>query len=386
MGEDQAVSERESAKCKEIHQRPRLKMVVVGPQPPGCASLGISIKDIELMNELGVDAYRFSISWSRILPTGKRSGGISKEGIKYYNDLIDQLILNGKTPFVTLYHVDRPHALEEEYGGFLDSRMVDDFKDFCDVCFENFGGKVKHWTTLNEPYTYCYQCYTVGNMAPGRCSYWQKLDCLDGDSATEPYVVGHNLLLAHSAAVELYNTKYKQTQKGQIGITLDSIWCVPYSNKDYDKKAALREIDFKLGWFLEPLTSGNYPKIMQQLVGDRLPKFSEEQSKKLKGSYDFIGINYYTSQFAKHMHATIDAPPSNVTDSRTASGMYVYPRGLRELLRHIKQNYNDPIIYVTENGMADYEDLSLPIDEAAMDIRRIDYYYRHLHHLLSAIK
>ncbi|KAI4346078.1 hypothetical protein L6164_013160 [Bauhinia variegata] len=168
-----------------------------------CNSYNLYMDDVELLTDMGFDAYRFSISWSRILPTGKLKDGINEEGVNYYNDLLDALIANGKTPFVTL---DLPQPLEEEYGGFLDSRMVDDFKDFCDVCFEKFGDKVKYWMTLNEPYNYVDLCYSQGLMAPARCSCWQNLKCLGGDSSTEPYIVGHHLLLAHSAAVDLYNT------------------------------------------------------------------------------------------------------------------------------------------------------------------------------------
>ncbi|KAI4346083.1 hypothetical protein L6164_013165 [Bauhinia variegata] len=266
--------------------------------------------DVELSTDMGFDADRFSISWSRIQPTGKLKDGINQEGVNYYNDLLYALIANGKTPFVTLYHVDRPQPLAEEYGGFLDSRMVDDFKDFCDVCFEKFGDKVTYWMTLNEPYTYVDLCYSQGLMAPARCSCWQNLKCLGGDSSTEPYIVGHHLLLAHSAAVDLYNTKYKAKQNGQIGIALNSPWFVPMSDSEKDKKAASRAMDFMVGWFEEPLVTGQYPESMQELVGDRLPKFAGEESKKLKGSYDFIGINYYMSQFAGDMaDAEITTPP-----------------------------------------------------------------------------
>ncbi|KAI4346082.1 hypothetical protein L6164_013164 [Bauhinia variegata] len=163
-------------------------------------------------------------------------------------------------------------------------------------------------------------------------------------------------------------------------------------------------MDFMLGWFQEPLVTGQYPESMQELVGARLPKFTEEESKKLKGSYDFIGINYYMSQYVCDMpEAVITTPPCKLTDARveysninnctgvtigddTASGMYCRPSGLQNLLNYMKKKYNDPAIYITENGMADYNYPSLATDEACMDIRRVDYYFRHLHHVLSAIE
>ncbi|KAI4346206.1 hypothetical protein L6164_013278 [Bauhinia variegata] len=367
-----------------------------------CDSCRLYMDDIRLMKEMNADAYRFSISWSRILPTGKKSGGISQEGINYYNDVIDGLIANNIKPYVTLLHVDRPQSLEEEYKGFLSPKMIDDFKDFAEICFDKFGDRVKNWITLNEPRIYAAFGYSNGLMAPGRCSSWQQdCGCIAGDSGTEPYTVGHNLLLAHAAVVDLYRKNYQAKQDGKIGISLDSTWFVPISEKEKDQKAAERAMDFHLGWFLEPLKSGDYPDTMKELVGSRLPKFDDsEWAKSLKGSYDFIGLNYYTSQFASDV-SEVTSPCSYVTDHHckldymrgdtpiglaSASGMYVYPKGLRDLLCYVKKNYNDPEIYITENGYADYDDPFVPIEEACMDINRIDYLYKHLYHLHSAIE
>ncbi|KAI4297264.1 hypothetical protein L6164_037158 [Bauhinia variegata] len=235
-----------------------------------CDSYNLYMQDIDVMNEMGLDAYRFSISWSRIFPTGKLSDGVNPEGIKYYNDLIDALFKNGKTPFVTLLHVDRPQPLEDEYRGFLDTRMIDDFKDFVDVCFKNFGDRVKHWITFYEAYTYAYLGYALGMMAPARCSGWQGLNCVGGDSAKEPYIVGHNLL-AHAAAVDLYNTQCRPTQNGIIGQSLSTTWYVPYSDREEDQDAASRVMDFYKGWFMEPLKTGDYPKSMRKLTASGIP-------------------------------------------------------------------------------------------------------------------
>ncbi|KAM1394717.1 hypothetical protein PS2_030283 [Malus domestica] len=148
-------------------------------------------EDVGIMKDMELDAYRFSISWSRLLPNGTLSGGVNRKGIDYYNNLIDELLRNGLKPFVTLFHGDVPQALEDEYGGFLSPRIV-------------------------------YMGYAVGTQVPGRCSSWQNLNCTGGDSAIEPYLVAHHLLLAHGAAVELYKNRYQATQKGLIGITLVS--------------------------------------------------------------------------------------------------------------------------------------------------------------------
>ncbi|KAJ1424428.1 Glycoside hydrolase family 1 [Sesbania bispinosa] len=339
------------------------------------------------MKYMNLDAYRFSISWSRILPKGRLSGGINQEGIRYYNNLIDELIANGLQLFVTLFHWDLPQALEDEYGGFLSPRIVNDFRDYAELCFKEFGDRVKHWITLNEPSTFSTGGYVIGMFPPGRCSNWQNLNCTDGDSGTEPYIVSHHLLLAHAAAVQVYKTKYQVplllksqniSQKGWIGITLHSYW------------------------FMGPLTTGDYPQSMRSLVGQRLPKFSKEQARQLKGSFDFIGLNYYTSRYASNAPNLSKAIPCYITDSlanvtterkgipigpKAASDwFYVYPRGFEKLLLYIKEKYNNPLIYITENGIDEFNDPTLSLDEALVDNYRIDYYYHHLSHLQSAIR
>ncbi|KAB2604076.1 beta-glucosidase 12-like [Pyrus ussuriensis x Pyrus communis] len=205
-------------------------------------------EDVRIMMNMGLDAYRFSISWPRLLPNGKLSGGVNKEGIKYYNNLINELINNGLKPFVTLFHWDLPQALHDEYGGFLSPKIVNHFRNYVELCYKEFGDRVKHWITINEPWSYSYGGYTRGFLAPGRCSAWQQLNCTGGNSATEPYLVAHNLLLAHAAAVKLYKNKYQISQEGTIGITLVSNWFIPISEANQHKNAALRFLDFMFGW------------------------------------------------------------------------------------------------------------------------------------------
>ncbi|XVF19215.1 hypothetical protein REPUB_Repub11eG0090400 [Reevesia pubescens] len=354
------------------------------------------------MKEMGLDAYRFSISWSRVLPNGKLSGGVSKEGIRYYNNLINELLANGIQPFATLFHWDLPQALEDEYGGFLSPRIVDDFRDYAEVCFKEFGNRVKHWITLNEPWTYSNAGYAAGFFAPGRCSDWLKFNCTGGDSATEPYLVTHNQLIAHAAVVKVYRQKYQAIQKGIIGITLVSHWFIPFSNATHHKNAALRAIDFMFGWYMDPITFGNYPHSMRSLVGNRLPEFNKDQSEMVKGSFDFLGLNYYTANYASYAPKLNVRKPTYYTDSRTnlsterngipigektgSDWIYVYPRGFRDLLLYIKEKYNNPLIYITENGVGEVNNATLPLKEALNDKMRIDYYYRHLFFLQNAMK
>ncbi|RYR70157.1 hypothetical protein Ahy_A03g016668 [Arachis hypogaea] len=154
-------------------------------------------EDIKIMKDMNTDAYRFSISWARILPRMQ--------------------------PFVTLFHWDLPQALQDEYKGFNSPNISKDFEEYADICFKNFGERVKHWITLNEPWTYSMRM-------------------------EQPYMSSHYQLLAHAAAVKLYKTKYQASQKGLIGITLNSNWFIPFSNKTIDEEAAQRALDFQFGW------------------------------------------------------------------------------------------------------------------------------------------
>ncbi|CAJ1938969.1 unnamed protein product, partial [Sphenostylis stenocarpa] len=180
-----------------------------------------------------------------------------------------------------------------------------------------------HWITLNEPWSYSRGGYAIGIYAPGRCSEWLNLNCTGGDSGTEPYLASHYQLLAHAASVQVYKKKYQKSQKGIIGITLVCFWYTPYSNHKVDKDAANRALDFMYGWFMEPLTSGKYPESMISLVGERLPKFSEEEARLVTGSYDFIGLNYYTTAYAANAPKTrpnYDSD-SNVKTSYSRNGI-----------------------------------------------------------------
>ncbi|OVA06648.1 Glycoside hydrolase [Macleaya cordata] len=353
------------------------------------------------MKEMGLDGYRFSISWSRLLPNGKLSGGVNKQGIIYYNNLINELLSNGVQPFVTLFHWDLPQALDDEYGGFLSPHIVDDFKDYAELCYREFGDRVKHWITLNEPWTYTNVGYALGQFPPARCSK-SVGNCSAGNSGTEPYLVSHYQLLAHAAAVRVYKDKYQAYQKGKIGITLVCHWMVPFSKAKSNQDAAQRAIDFMLGWFMDPLIYGDYPPTMRSIVADRLPKFSEDQYKLIKGSFDFIGLNYYTANYAAHAPLGNNVNPSYTTDAQAkltterngvpigpkaaSNWLYVYPQGIRNLLVYTKKKYNNPVIYITENGISELNNANLTLEEALKDDMRVKYYDRHLFYIQRAIK
>ncbi|KAJ6938041.1 beta-glucosidase 12-like [Populus alba x Populus x berolinensis] len=237
---------------------------------------------------------------------GRLSAGVNEEGINiFYNDLIDDLLKNGLQPYVTLFHWDTPQALEDKYGGFLSPNIVNDFRDFVDLCFQKFGDRVKKWITLNEPWMFSVQGYDMGTMAP----------------------------------VKLYKEKYQSCQGGQIGITLVSHWFEPYSNSEADQNATKRSLDFMLGWFMDPLTNGDYPRNMHDFVGGRLPEFTAEESKMLKGSYDFIGINYYTTYYAQN----IDANYQSVGFMSDARASWTGVDDVNSNASSLKEALNDPI-------------------------------------------
>ncbi|GMH27270.1 hypothetical protein Nepgr_029113 [Nepenthes gracilis] len=358
--------------------------------------------DVKLVKDMGVDAFRFSISWPRILPRGRISGGVNPLGIKFYNDLINELLANGITPFVTLFHWDLPNALEEEYCGFLSPLIVKDFRDYADLCFKEFGDRVKFWMTVNEPELVSSFGYDGGIFAPGRCSIYVG-NCSAGDSGTEPYIVAHHKLLAHAATVEIYRKKYKATQNGVIGVSLASDWVMPIDHQPANRLAASRALDFTLGWILDPVMYGRYPKSMQAIVGDRLPQFSEKESHMLRNSVDYVGLQYYTTKFATDtgvsdsnelryttdMHADLSNYDQNgnpVGEPTPLSWLFIYPAGLRDLMLYIKERYNNPLIFITENGMADGNDKSISLEEALNDTQRIRYHEGHLSYILQAIE
>ncbi|EOA26977.1 hypothetical protein CARUB_v10023074mg [Capsella rubella] len=359
--------------------------------------------DIKLMKEINMDSFRFSISWSRIIPTGKLKDGVNKEGVQFYKDLIDELLANDIQPSMTLYHWDHPQSLDDEYGGFLSPKIVEDFRDFARVCFEELGDKVKMWTTINEPYIMAIAGYDNGNKAPGRCSSWVNEISQAGDSSTEPYIVSHNTLLAHATAVDEFRKCKKISHDSKIGIVLAPIWHEPYnSDSDDDKDAVERALAFEIGWHLDPLIYGDYPETVKKYAGDKLPLFTTEQSQLLKGSTDFVGINYYTARFATLLDDIDPEKPRCKTDNLVerkladhsghiigngvGSGLILsYPEGLRKVLNYVKDKYNNIPVYIKENGIHETDDGTRPREEILNDTFRIDYFKAHFEALHNAI-
>ncbi|GMI78863.1 beta glucosidase 42 [Hibiscus trionum] len=348
-------------------------------------------EDVDLIHKLGFDGYRFSISWSRIFPDGLGTK-VNDEGIAFYNNLINALIEKGIRPFATLYHWDLPLHLQESIGGWLDKQIVNYFAIYADTCFAHFGDRVKNWITVNEPLQTAVNGYDAGIFAPGR---------REGSSA-EPYLVAHHQILAHATAVSIYRSKYKDKQGGQIGLVLDCEWAEANSDKIEDKSAAARRLDFQLGWYLCPLYYGDYPTVMLEKLGDRLPKFSQEEKKLLFNALDFLGLNHYTSKFISHATSSSEEcyyykaqemeriveweGGEKIGEQAASEWLFVVPWGLRKLLNYIAQTYNNPPIYITENGMDQEEDNSLPLSDILDDKLRVRYFKGYLAAVAHAIK
>ncbi|XP_073220204.1 beta-glucosidase 18-like [Cicer arietinum] len=253
--------------------------------------------DIKLMSSLGINVYRFSISWTRILPRGIY-GNINPSGVMFYNNIIDNLLLRGIEPFVTIHHHDLPQELEDRYGGWLSPLIQRDFVHFAEICFKSFGDRVKYWITINEPTLVADNAFIKGIYSSGHCSL-PFGNCYTGNSDVEPLLVMHNMLLSHAKAVELYRNHYQAKQGGTIGIVAHTFMYEPLREEECDRQAANRALAFVIGWLLDPLVFGEYPVEMRSILGHQLPKFSLKEKSLLRGSLDFIGINNYGALYAK---------------------------------------------------------------------------------------
>ncbi|RPD65700.1 beta-glucosidase 1A [Lentinus tigrinus ALCF2SS1-6] len=339
-------------------------------------------ENVALLKQYGVNAYRFSFSWSRIIPLGGRNDPVNEAGIKHYRALIEELVSNGITPFVTLYHWDLPQGLQDRYGGWLNKEeIVQDYVHYAKLCFTRYGDLVKNWITHNEPWCVSVLGHATGVFAPGH------------KGNKEHWIVGHNLILAHAYAVKLYRDEFKASQGGRIGITLDLHWQEPWDDSPANVKAAQRGIDFKLGRFADPIYKGYYPETIKSIVGDRLPEFTKEELVVVKGSSDFFGLNTYTTQLVKeggdseiqgNVKYTFTRPDGTQLGTQAhVPWLQTYAPGFRSLLNYLWKTYNMPI-YVTENGFPVKDEHILPLEQVVHDTDRIEYYDRYLNALLQA--
>ncbi|NP_001087678.1 glucosidase, beta, acid 3 (gene/pseudogene) [Xenopus laevis] len=325
-----------------------------------CGSYTLWEEDLKCIKQLGLTHYRFSLSWSRLLPDGT-TGFINQKGIEYYNKVINSLLENNISPVVTLYHFDMPQAVED-LGGWRSEKTVDIFEKYAQFCYETFGDRVKLWITINEPYIVARFAYEEGILAPAKKH--------PGYGA---YEAGHNMLRAHAKAWHNYNTNFKKQQNGAVSIALCSDWAEPFNpSSAADKEATNRYLAFYLDWFAKPVfIDGDYPVSMKLKISEnskkeglktsRLPELTEEEKALIKGTADFFCLNYYTSRKIKHCTVASE-DPSFICDLSleeikdpdwpqcAPEWLAVVPWGLRKLLKYIKKTFNNPVIYITENG------------------------------------
>nr|XP_036216003.1 myrosinase 1-like [Bactrocera oleae] len=344
-------------------------------------------QDLAALKKLKVNFYRFSFSWPRLLPNADTTV-INQKGIDYYNMMIDKLLANNIEPMVTMFHCDLPEALNK-FGGFTNDIIIKYFRYYAKFLYETFGDRVKKWITFNEPFDYC-------NLGYGK-SYFPPLVHSPG---VADYLCMDNTLRAHAAAYRAYRANYFQKQGGKIGITISSRFYYA-QHRSYDEDVVERAMQYSLGWLANPIfgKTGNYPQLVlddirnnslsEGLSWSRLSPFNELWSKVIRGAGDFLGLNYYTSRYAALAKTPAGEIPSWEYDSQlqyfvdekwqqgNSNGLYCVPQGLEDILKWIRDRYDNVEVFITENGWSDYGQLE--------DTDRVDYLQAHLQAVLNAI-
>ena len=293
-------------------------------------------EDVELMKEMGLQTYRFSLSWPRILPDG--IGRINQKGVEFYNNLIDKLISANIEPIITLYHWDYPKALADR-GGWFERPSVDWFVEYAEVCFKAFGDRVKQWITFNEPWVDAFAfMYMVGQPTV--------------EGMTRAVQRSHYYLLAHARTVEMFRNL---DMGGEVGITLNLSPVYPATDSEDDRSAAKRYDGFLSRWFLDPAFKGVYPEDMlayyEQKLGELDIQAQDMDLIKANPS-DFLGVNYYSRSIiqASDREPVLELKTVEQRDETWATNGEVFPQGLFDLLVRLDRDYDHPKIYITENG------------------------------------
>lgn len=326
-------------------------------------------EDIGLMKEIGLQAYRFSVSWGRILPEGR--GQVNSAGIDFYNRLVDGLLEKGIEPYLTLYHWDMPQVLQDQ-GGWPARSTAEAFVEYADLVSRNLGDRVKNWMTLNEPFVSALIGYLEGRHAPGH----QDVD--------EMLAASHHLLLAHGLSVPVIRAN---SSNSEVGIVLNLNQMHPASKSPADRAAAWLDDGIVNRWYLDPLEGRGYPLDIVKHFGKSLDFVFESDLDSIAAPLDFLGVNYYTRRISRSQEIPEEEnEPREVypNPDPTEMGWEVYPPGLLEILARINFDYNFPKLYVTENGAA-YDD-SVGEDGHVNDPLRVRYLQSHFKSVSKAIK
>jgi beta-galactosidase len=328
-------------------------------------------EDLDLMADLGVSVYRFSIAWPRVMPSGK--GPLNEEGVDFYSRLVDGLLERGIMPFPTLYHWDLPQALEDE-GGWVNRDTTQRFAEYAAAMFERLGDRVDHWLTHNEPWVTAFMGYIGSEKAPGVYNDWPQA-----------LRVSHHLLLSHGLAVQALRASSAASAK--IGLAPNLHPTRPFSDSPEDVKAALTWDGFQNRWFLDPVFKGHYPEDMLA----EYERFSFEEAVEegdlavISSPIDLLGVNFYHRAVVKtepnSPYLGLTCVPTQLP--LTEMGWDVTPDGLPEMLLRIKRDYGDIDIYITENGAACPD--KWDGGDIVEDPQRVEFIARHLEALSQAI-
>jgi len=330
--------------------------------------------DVALMQGLGLQAYRFSISWPRVLPCGM--GAVNEAGLDFYDRLTDGLLASGITPYVTLYHWDYPLALHR-FGGWLHPESSDWFARYAEVIADRLSDRVRHWITFNEPQIFVGFGYQDGTHAPG-----QKLEL------SKILTIGHNVLLAHGKAVQVVRSRSRSTPAIGYALSVSPV-AVPATESEDDIQAARRAffapsrpLSINNSWWTDPVVLGHYPEDGLALFEKDLPSMGKDDLRTICQPLDFLGLNVY---FGETYRAGADGAPEVVPfapdHERTSFNWPVAPESLYWASKFYAERYNLPLI-ISENGMAAHDTVSP--DGAVHDPQRIDFLKRYLREVQRA--
>lgn len=327
-------------------------------------------EDIDLVRSMGLGAYRFSIAWPRIMPSGR--GPVKEAGLDFYDRMVDRLLVAGIAPYATLNHWDLPSALEAS-GGWTARATVGAFADYAAVMFERLGDRVAGWLTHNEPWCQAFLGHATGHHAPGKCDW------------SAAYQVAHHLLLSHGEAVQRFRAS---GAVGQIGIALNPQWYVPATDGAADQAARERVWANSVALFLDPIVCGTYPEMLMDWIGGHRPSVEPGDLETIRQPIDMLGVNYYQAERISFdvegslLKARSD-PLSEPGWGRTTMGWGIAPSGLAEVLTDLHARYPGLPLIITENGCALDDQPSA--DGNTADDGRIAYMGAHIASLATAI-
>jgi beta-glucosidase len=319
-------------------------------------------EDVGILKEIGVNAYRFSISWSRIF---SENGQYNPKGMEFYKKLIDELNRNDIKPTVTLFHWDLP-MWAYNMGGWLNRDSVKWFQEYAVKVFEELNDSVKFWITHNEPYCASILGYYLGIHAPGH------------KNTREALIAAHHILLSHGAAVEAFREFGFRDRKIGIALNLTPFYSVSDSKEDIE--AAFRGDGLSNRWFLDPIFKASYPGDMKKVFSNAAGEFDfikDGDLQKISIKNDFLGVNYYSRalvKFSQDSKLNYQSVKGNL--KKTAMGWEIYPEGLYDIIVKLRKEYTQLPIYITENGAA-FDD-TLSDKKRINDVERINYIKSHL--------